>query len=118
GLVDGVRCPTRSTSAAPSVGVTWATTQGACAAARGRQAPVRSPARRSHGQTCRATLLVPIQTPRDPYWSHRTGIRRCTPQDTMVPLPVDLDRRAIQVEAGQGVAQRCALGGATELRQR
>jgi len=36
----------------------------------------------------------------------------------MVPLPVDLDRRAIQVEAGQGVAQRCALGGATELRQR
>ncbi len=29
----------------------------------------------------------------------------------MVPLPVDLDRGDIKVEAGQFVAQRFALGG-------
>ena len=63
------------------------------------------------------TLRRPIQTPRDPHRSRRTRIGCGTPQDTMVALPVDLDCGDIQVEAGQCVAQRFALGGDKELMQ-
>src|SRR3989442_12650153 len=61
--------------------------------------------------THRTTTAVslPIQAPLDPHRSPRTGRGRCTPQDAMVTLPFDLERRHIESEAGQFVAQRFTL---------
>ena len=55
------------------------------------------------------TLRGAIETALDPHRSCRTVVGRCTPQDAMVALPVDLDRWHIEIEASQCVAQRFAL---------
>ena len=47
---------------------------------------------------------VPIHTPLDPHGARRTGRGRFAPQDAMAALPFDLDRRDIELEAGQFVA--------------
>src|SRR5258706_11546174 len=54
-------------------------------------------------------MRVPRQTPLNPPGAHCTGIGRFAPQDPMAALPFDLDRRDIEIEAGQFVAERFAL---------
>ena len=66
---------------------------------------------------CRTALRVPVQAPRDPHRSYRTALGRGTPQDTLAPLPVDLDHGDIKVAAGQVLAQGFALGGDKEPMQ-
>ena len=56
-------------------------------------------------------LWVPIQTPLNPHGTCRTGRGRFAPQDAMATCPVDLDRRHIEIEAGQFATQRFTLGG-------
>jgi hypothetical protein len=74
----------------------------------------RAPFQRTDGRTA---LRVPGQAPRDPHRSYRTALCRGTPQDTLAPLPVDLDHGDIKVEAGQFLAQCFALGGDKEPMQ-
>lgn len=72
------------------------------------------PARSSERAHRRLPLSGPIQAPCDSHRSHRTGIGRGTPQDLMVPLLPNVAPRDIEVEAGQFVAQCCALGSDKE----
>src|SRR5688572_17539093 len=54
-------------------------------------------------------LWASIQAPLHPHRARRAVIGRGTPQDAMVPLPVDFERRHIEIKAGQFVAERFAL---------